>query len=337
MHAILIAYTESRKCTCTLIFRKKKYVGQGGIYPPLPWMNYEAICLIRPCVEGPDSQNYNFAVDRCCLQDKKTVARPSGELRKGRSHSQQQRHQYHADSNSPAASSSQHSRRVGFKNNVAVYRFDSDGEESAGYSSAVSETSEQLDGRPRRHNRRQSQPQQRSGPPPQDRPAPAALQDAAASWEAARGRSTATDRGAVSPRYTSETVSRTDANHDRHHSAVADSSTVRLRSNSVGSIGRPSPQFTTVTSSLYVSDCEDNAERRLNGSSILRRTLKYNHQPASRDYTAQSQRAPSDEGTVLSCGSVTVQNPLFVDRAHYEYVQVRLHGVLVLCWAYTAV
>jgi len=182
----------------------------------------------------------------------------------------------------------------------------------------VSETNEQLDGRPRRYNRRQSHPQAHSAPP-QDRPVPAtALHDAAASWEAARGRTTATDRGAVSPRYAAVS----DANHDRQHYTVTDNSpvTTRLRSNSVGS-GRPS-QFTTVTSTLYVSDCEDDGERGLNGS-IPRRTLKYD-QPA-RDYT-QSQRAQplSDEGTVLSCGSVTVQNPQFIDRAHYEYVQVRL-------------
>ena len=241
------------------------------------------------------------------MQDKTTTGRPSGELQKSRSHSQQRQQ---SDS---SAGSSQHSRRVGFKNNVAVYRFDSDGEDSAGYSSTVSETSEQLDGRPRRHTqqrRRQGQSQPNSAPS-NDRHVPPALHDAAASWEAAREWSTAADR-TVSPRYV------VDGNQDRHYTVAENvSAPMRLRSNSVGS-GRP--QFTTISRTLYVSDGDDDGERRLNGA-VGRRISKYDY-PA-RDHTQGPRHIPSDEGCVLSCGSVTVYNPLFIDRVHYEYVQVR--------------
>lgn len=141
---------------------------------------------------------------------------------------------------------------------------------------------------------------------------PPALHDAAASWEAACGRSTATDRS-VSPRYAAH------GKQDRHYTVAENvPPPTRLRSNSVGS-GRP--QLKTVISTLYVSDCDDDGERRLNGS--VGRTSKYNH-PA-RDYAENQRQLPSDEGCVLSCGSVTVQNPQFIDRAHYEYVQVRLY------------
>lgn len=242
------------------------------------------------------------------MQNKKAVGKASGELQKSRSQSQQRQ----------ASDSSSHSRRVGFKSNVAVYRFDSDGEDSAGYSSTVSETSEQLDGRPRRQSqprhRRQSHPQ-----PGNDRPAPPpVVHDAAASWEAARGWSSAADRAAaVSPRYAA------DASHDRHH-LVADNvpAPTRVRSNSLGGGGRS--QLATITRTLYVSDYDEDADRRLNGS-IGGRTLKYDHHARlARDHTQSQQHLSCDDGFVLSCGSVAVHNPHFIDRAHYEYVQVGL-------------
>jgi len=214
-----------------------------------------------------------------------------------------------------STSSSQNSRRVGFKNNVAVYRFDSDGEDSAGYSSAVSETSEQLGAHSRRQKLQHRQNHSQShgiAPSPHDhRPLPPTTHDAAASWEAARGWSTTADR-VGSPRHSA------DGHHDRQQ-LVADSlpSPTRLRSDSVGS-GRS--QLATISRTLYVDDEDD--ERRRNGS-VGGRTSKYDH-PARENTTHSQRKTPvaSDEGCVLSCGSVAVHNPLFIDRAHYEYIQV---------------
>jgi len=222
------------------------------------------------------------------------------------------------------SSSSSPSRRVGFKSNVAVYRFDSDGEDSAGYSSTVSETSEQLDGHPRthshrQHHRRPTKPQPNGTPPHHDRPVPPASHDAAASWAAARGWSAAADR-VVSPRYVA------DDHQDRHHQ-VADNvpGPTRLHSNSAGN-GRP--QFTTISRTQHVADGDDNVKRRRNGS-VCSRTSKYDH-PA-RDHTQIQRRLSPDEGCVLSCGSVAVHKPVFVDRAHYEYLQVRQIQHVMLC------
>jgi len=219
--------------------------------------------------------------------------------------------------------SSQPSRRVGFKNNVAVYRFDSDGEDSAGYSSTVSETSEQLGGHPRtqsqgqrQRQRRPSHPQPHSSPTPRDRPLTPVLHDAAASWAAARGWSSAADR-VGSPRYGA------DGSPDRRHPFAADSvpSPTRSRSNSVGS---GQPQFITISKTMYVGDCDDDDYERRRTGSVGSRTLKRDQSSPVREHITQSQRKlPSaDDGCVLSCGSIAIHNPLFIDRAHYEYIQV---------------
>ena len=231
-----------------------------------------------------------------CIQDKNTANRPSGQFHKGRSLSSQR---LCSDS-----SSSQHCRRVGFKNNVAVYHFDSDGEDSAGYSSTVSETSEQLDGHPRSHPRYRRRSPLVAAPP-------AASHDAAASWAAASGRSTAAER-AGSPRYAA------DGNlQDRHHYSATDNAPpVRLRANSASS-GRP--QLTTINRTLHVADHDDDGERRWNGS-FGNQTSKYDHPDC--DHTQSQRNLAPDEGLVLSCGLVAVDNPLFIDRAHYEYIQV---------------
>jgi len=192
---------------------------------------------------------------------------------------------------------------------VAVYRFDSDGEESAGYSSTVSETSEQLDGHPRtyapgqrqRQRARQSQPV--VPPAPHDR------------WAAARGWSTAADR-AVPPRYAPAADS-----YHHYHSSADIGSPVRLRS-TPNSAGRP-PQLSTMSRTLHVADYDDDAaERRWNGSA------KYGDRQVAPDSDLQTASQPrplaaADDGWVLSCGLVGVDNPLFIDRAHYEYIQVR--------------
>jgi len=189
---------------------------------------------------------------------------------------------------------------------VAVYRFDSDGEDSAGYSSTVSETSEQLEGHPRtqrQRHRRQSHPQPR-GTPPHDRSVPPSWYDPAASWAAARQWSTSADR-IGSPRYV--------GNGHQDTRPVADN--VQLRSNA----GSTRPQLATV-GRTHVADYDDDGERRRNGF-VSSRTSKYDH-PAH-DHVTQSQRQlQPGEGCVLSCGSVTVHNPLFIDRAHYDYIQV---------------
>ena len=207
---------------------------------------------------------------------------------------------------------------------MAVYRFDSDGEDSAGYSSTVSETSEQLGGHPRtqgqgqrQRQRRPNHPQPHVSPPAPDRPLTPVLHDAAASWAAARGWSSAADR-VGSPRHG------VDGNPDRRQPFGADSvpSPTRSRSNSVGS-GRP--QFVTISKTMYVGD-DDDYERRRTGS-VGSRTLK---RSPVREHISQSQRKlPSaDDGCVLSCGSIAVHNPLFIDRAHYEYIQV--HYIITL-------
>lgn len=230
------------------------------------------------------------------VQDKNTANRPSGQFHKGRSLSSQRL----CSDNSSA--SSQHCRRVGFKNNVAVYHFDSDGEDSAGYSSTVSETSEQLDGHPRSHPRYRRRSPLVTAPP-------AASHDAAASWAAACGRSTAADRGG-SPRYAAE------GNQDRHYYSATDNAPpTRLRSNSASS-GRP--QLTTISRTLHVADHDDDGERRWNGS-FGNQTSKYDHPDC--DHTQSQRHLAPDEGWVLSCGLVAVDNPLFIDRVHYEYIQ----------------
>jgi len=249
-----------------------------------------------------------------CLQDKykHAVGRSSGDqFHKSRSPSQR------LCSDSSTASSPSHCRRVGFKSNVAVYRFDSDGEDSTGYSSTVSETSKQLDEHPRTYNHRQRHRRQSTTQPhgtsPNDRPVPSASHDAAASWAAARGWSTAAVDRVGSPRHIA------DGNHDRHYLAADNvPAPLRLRSNSVGSGGRP--QFTTISRTMYVPDCDDDAEQLQNGS-VGGRTSKYDH-PAHEHFIQSQRQIPSDEGCVLSCGSVAVHHPLFVDRAHYEYIQV---------------
>jgi len=211
----------------------------------------------------------------------------------------------HSDSSS--ASSQQHSRRVGFKNNVAVYHFDSDGEDSAGYSSTVSETSEQLDGHPRTYAQRQRQRRQSAQhvAAPSHR-VPAASHDAAASWAAARGRFTAGP-----PRYAA----------DGHcYSAAADNAApVRLRPNAATTAADGRPQLTTVSRTMHVAEYDDDGERRRNGS-FGNQTSTYDHRDC--DHTHSQRHLPSDEGWVLSCGLVAVDNPLFIDRAHYEYIQV---------------
>lgn len=233
------------------------------------------------------------------VQDKNTANRPSGQVHKGRSLSSQR---LYSDNSAACSPQHMHCRRVGFKNNVAVYHFDSDGEDSAGYSSTVSETSEQLDGHPRSHQRyRRRSPLVTAAPP--------ASHDAAASWAAACGRSTAADR-AGSPRYAA------DGNHDRHYYSAADNAPpTRLRSNSASS-GRP--QLTTISRTLHVADQDDDGERRWNGC-FDNRTTKYDHPDC--DLTQSQRQLAPDEGWVLSCGLVAVDNPLFIDRAHYEYIQ----------------
>ena len=214
---------------------------------------------------------------------------------------------------------------------MAVYHFDSDGEDSAGYSSTVSETSEQLDGHRRtsyggqRGQRGQRRPAHVAAPPP---PA-AASHDAAATWAAARGRSTAADRAAASsPRYAAAADGLSHV--DRHHYSAADNAAAappaRQRSNtSTAAGGRPA--LATISRTLHVADHDDDAERRTwNGSVSMLQTSKYDRPDSELHSQSQRHLAPADaEGWVpLSCGLVAVDNPLFIDRAHYEYMQVMM-------------
>ena len=91
----------------------------------------------------------------------------------------------------------------------------------------------------------------------------------------------------------------------------------RVRSNPVVD-GRP--QLKTFSKTLYISDYddEDDGEHLMNGS-VGNRASQYHH---SIDHTQTQRQLLPDEGCVLKCGSITIHNPVFIDRAHYDCAQV---------------